>query len=76
MDLYFVQSATTDFYKPPYPLRSALYQQPETELFTDVPKKLASARRHYGQGVGVGDSTTTDSRTFTLRVRACDPISQ
>ncbi|MGA8270682.1 MAG: hypothetical protein WB919_03925, partial [Candidatus Sulfotelmatobacter sp.] len=25
MDLFFVQSAATDWYKPPHPLRSALY---------------------------------------------------
>src|SRR5579871_2885647 len=29
MDLYFVQSAATDIYKPPHPLRSALYHNNE-----------------------------------------------
>src|SRR5215469_665896 len=27
MDLYFVQSAATDFYKPPHPIRSSLLSQ-------------------------------------------------
>ena len=36
MDLYFVQSAATDIYKPPQPLRSALYRNNGDGTFTDV----------------------------------------
>src|SRR4029077_18560091 len=36
MDLYFVQSTATDIYKPPQPLRSALYHNNGDGTFTDV----------------------------------------
>ena len=39
MDLYFVQSAATDIYKPPAPLRSALYHNNGDGTFTDVTRK-------------------------------------
>src|SRR5260221_8482529 len=56
MDLYFVQSAATDLYKPPYPLRSALYHNNGDGTFTDVTEKAGvGAAGHYGQGVTVGD---------------------
>src|SRR5580700_7519099 len=43
MDLFFVQSAATDLYKPSHPLRSALYHN------------NVGGNGHYGQGVAVGD---------------------
>ena len=56
MDLYFVQSAATDIYKPPHPLRSALYHNNGDGTFTDVTEKAGVAGEgHYGQGVTVGD---------------------
>jgi len=56
MDLYFVQSAATDFYKPPHPLRSALYHNNGDGTFTDVTEKAGvGGEGHYGQGVAVGD---------------------
>jgi enediyne biosynthesis protein E4 len=56
MDLYFVQSAATDIYKPPHPLRSALYRNNGDGTFTDVTAKAGvDAEGHYGQGVAVGD---------------------
>src|SRR5436305_14954366 len=39
MDLYFVQSGATDIYKPPHPLRSALYRNNGDGTFTDVTDK-------------------------------------
>src|SRR3974377_502137 len=36
MDLYFVQPAATDFYKPPHPLRSALYHNKGDGTFRDA----------------------------------------
>lgn len=55
-DLYFVQSAATDIYKPPRPLRSALYRNNGDGTFTDVTVKAGVAGEgHYGQGVAVGD---------------------
>lgn len=56
MDLYFVQSAATDIYKPPRPLRSALYHNNGDGTFTDVTDKAGvGGEGHYGQGVAVGD---------------------
>jgi hypothetical protein len=56
MDLYFVQSAATDIYKPPAPLRSALYRNNGDGTFTDVTEKAGlGGEGHYGQGVAVGD---------------------
>ena len=56
MDLYFVQSAATDLYKPPHPIRSALYHNNGDGTFTDVTEKAGvGGEGHYGQGVAVGD---------------------
>jgi len=56
MDLYFVQSAATDIYQPPKPLRSALYHNNGDGTFTDVTEKArVGGEGHYGQGVAVGD---------------------
>ena len=56
MDLYFVQSSATDIYKPPHPLRSALYHNNGDGTFTDVTEKArVGGQGHYGQGVAVGD---------------------
>ncbi len=56
MDLYLVQSAATDAYKPPSPLRSALYHNNGDGTFTDVTVKAGvGGEGHYGQGVAVGD---------------------
>jgi enediyne biosynthesis protein E4 len=56
MDLFFVQSAATDSYKPPHPLRSALYHNNGDGTFTDVTEKAGvGGSGHYGQGVAVGD---------------------
>src|SRR5271165_5150922 len=56
MDLYFVQSAATDIYKPPGTLRSALYHNNGDGTFTDVTSKAGvGGEGHYGQGVAVGD---------------------
>ncbi len=56
MDLYFVQSAATDIYKPPHPIRSALYHNNGDGTFTDVTEKAGvGGEGHYGQGVAVGD---------------------
>src|SRR5579864_428243 len=51
MDLFFVQSAATDLYKPPHPLRCALYHNNGDGTFTDVTEKAGLAGEgHYGQG--------------------------
>jgi len=56
MDLYFVQSAGTDWFKPSRPLRSTLYHNNGDGTFTDVTEKAGvGAEGLYGQGVAVGD---------------------
>ena len=56
MDLYFVQSGSTDAYKPAKPLHSALYRNNGDGTFTDVTAKAGvGGEGHYGQGVAVGD---------------------
>src|SRR5277367_5968743 len=56
MDLFFVQSAATDAYKPAHSLRSALYHNNGDGTFTDVTEKAGvGGAGHYGQGVAVGD---------------------
>ena len=56
MDLYLVQTGATDAYKPPHPLRSALYRNNGDGTFTDVTEKAGvGGEGHYGQGVAVGD---------------------
>ena len=56
MDLFFVQSAATDIYKPPHPLRCALYRNNGDGTFTEVTEKAGlGGEGHYGQGVAVGD---------------------
>src|SRR3984885_678237 len=56
MDLYFVQTAATEAYKPAHPLRSALYHNNGDGTFTDVTAKAGvGGEGHYGQGVAVGD---------------------
>jgi hypothetical protein len=56
MDLYFVQSGPTDFYKPDHPMRSALYHNNGDGTFTDVTEKAGvAAENHYGQGVAIAD---------------------
>ena len=56
LDLYFVQSAATDIYKPSHPLHSALYHNNGDGTFTDVTEKAGvGAEGLYGQGVAAGD---------------------
>jgi len=56
MDLYFVQSAGAEWYKPSRPLRSALYHNNGDGTFTDVTERAGvGAEGFYAQGVAVGD---------------------
>jgi hypothetical protein len=56
LDLFFVQSAATDLYQPPHPLRCALYHNNGDGTFTDVTEKAGvGGAGLYGQGVAVGD---------------------
>jgi hypothetical protein len=55
-DLYLVNSAGTDVFKPPKPLRSALYRNNGDGTFTDVTASAhVGAENLFGMGVAVGD---------------------
>ncbi len=55
-DIYMVQTAATDIYKPPHPLHSALYRNNGDGTFTEVTEKAGvGGEGHYGQGVAVAD---------------------
>jgi len=56
LDLYLVNSAATSVYKPPHPLRSALYRNNGDGTFTDVTLKAGvGAEGLFGMGIAVGD---------------------
>ena len=56
LDVYFVQQGPTTAYKPPHPLRSALYRNNGDGTFTDVTEKTGvGPANFFGMGVAVGD---------------------
>jgi enediyne biosynthesis protein E4 len=56
MDLFFVNTGPSDFYKPAKPLRNALYKNNRDGTFTDVTMKAGVAGgASFGMGVAVGD---------------------
>ena len=56
LDAYFAQGAATKLYKPPHPLRAALYRNNGDGTFTDVTEKAGvGAEGLFGMGVAVGD---------------------
>lgn len=55
MDIYLVNSGPCDFYKPPTPLRNALYRNNRDGTFTDITEKAGVTGGGYGQGIAVGD---------------------
>ena len=56
LDLYLVNGAATRVYKPPQPMRGALYRNNGNGGFTDVTAKAGvGAEGLFGMGVAVGD---------------------
>ena len=55
MDIYMVNSGPCDFYKPPRPLKNALYKNNRDGTFTDVTDKAGVAGGTFGMGVAAGD---------------------
>jgi hypothetical protein len=55
MDIYLVNSGPCDFFKPPKPLRNALYKNNRDGTFTDVTDKAGVPGGTFGMGVAVGD---------------------
>jgi enediyne biosynthesis protein E4 len=55
MDIFFVNSGSSDFWKPPKPVRNALYKNNRDGTFTDVTEKASVSGAYFGMGVAVGD---------------------
>jgi hypothetical protein len=55
MDIFLVNSGPSDFWKPPRPVRNALYKNNRDGTFTDVTEKANVAGAYFGMGVAVGD---------------------
>lgn len=55
MDIYLVNSGTSDFYQPATPLKNALYRNNRNGTFTDVTDKAGVAGGRFGMGVAAGD---------------------
>jgi len=55
MDIYLVNSGTSDFYAPKSPLKNALYHNNRNGTFTDVADKAGVTGGTFGMGVAAGD---------------------
>jgi len=55
MDIYLVNSGPADFFKPPTPLKNALYHNNQNGTFTDVTEKAGVAGGTFGMGVAAAD---------------------
>jgi hypothetical protein len=55
MDIFLVNSGPSDFWKPPKPVRNALYKNNRDGTFTDVTEKAGVAGAYFGMGIAVGD---------------------
>jgi hypothetical protein len=56
MDIFLVNSGVADFYKPPAPLKNALYKNNRDGTFTDVTDKAGVAGgREFGMGCAIAD---------------------
>jgi len=55
MDIYLVNSGPCDVWKPPKPVRNALYKNNRDGTFSDVTEKAGVAGGTFGMGVAIGD---------------------
>jgi enediyne biosynthesis protein E4 len=55
MDIYLVNSGSSDFYPPAAPLKNALYRNNRDGTFTDVTHKAGVSGGRFGMGVAAGD---------------------
>jgi hypothetical protein len=55
MDIYLVNSGPCDFWKPPKPIRNALYKNNRDGTFSDVTEKAGVGGGTFGMGAAVGD---------------------
>jgi enediyne biosynthesis protein E4 len=55
IDIFLVNSGPSDFWKPPKPIRNALYKNNRDGTFSDVTEKAGVSGAAFGMGVAVGD---------------------
>jgi hypothetical protein len=55
MDVFLVNSGPSDFWKPPKPVRNALYKNNRDGTFTDVTEKAGVSGAYFGMAAAVGD---------------------
>ena len=55
MDIFLVNSGPSDFWKPPKPVRNALYKNNRDGTFTDVTERAGVGGSYFGMGAAVGD---------------------
>jgi len=55
MDIYLVNSGTSDFFTPAKPIKNALYHNNHDGTFTDVTDKAGVAGGTFGMGAAAGD---------------------
>jgi hypothetical protein len=55
MDIYLVNSGTSDFFTPAKPIKNALYHNNRDGTFTDVTDKAGVAGGTFGMGAAAGD---------------------
>jgi len=55
MDIYLVNSGTSDFFRPAKPLKNALYRNNHDGTFADVTEKAGVAGGTFGMGAAAGD---------------------
>lgn len=55
MDIFFVNSGTSDFFTPTTPLRNALYRNNRDGTFTDVTVQARLTKDSFGMGVAAAD---------------------
>lgn len=55
MDIYFVNSGTSDFYTPARPVKNALYHNDHDGTFSDVTDRAGVAGGSFGMGVAAAD---------------------
>ncbi|HEX8921639.1 MAG TPA: VCBS repeat-containing protein, partial [Pyrinomonadaceae bacterium] len=55
MDIYLVNSGSSDFYTPASPLKNALFRNNHDGTFTDVTDKAGVGVGRFGMGVAAGD---------------------
>ena len=76
MDIYLVNSGPCDFWKPPKPIRNALYKNNRDGTFTDVTEKAGVGGGTFGMGVAVGDYDNDGWPDIFVTAMALHPLQE